>query len=170
MCLRDGDHFTFSRRSSIHNSKICIALQQKDIFVGRDEFLQATTHIILFWEQGIVWSELCRLRERGRISNWKADLFVTDCGSSVGWLSIGDGIFPCLRPGNKYILLQHGVPKIAHGLECLAVQCICPHEVNAFKFRSEDDALLQGLAGNVLSANITLTFLVASFLAFWYWM
>ncbi len=44
------------------------------------------------------------------------------------------------------------------------MQGIGLHEVHAFKFLSEDDALLQGLAGKAFSANIALAFLVANLL------
>ncbi len=87
---------------------------------------------------------------------------MTDCGSNVGWLT--NGIFPCLRPGNKYLLLQHGKVQIANGLACLAVQGFGLDEVDAFELLSGDDALLRGLAGNACSANIAFAFLVASLL------
>ncbi len=63
-----------------------------------------------------------------------------------------------------YLILQHGKPKIANGLECLAVQGIGLHEVRAFQLKSEEDTLLRELAGNCFPANIALAFLVASLL------
>ena len=85
------------------------------------------------------------LRKQGQTPNWKNGLLMSDCGSSVSWLSFVDGIFPCLRPRNKNLLLQHGKPKIAYGLEWLAVQGIGLHDVHAFMLLSEDNALLRGL-------------------------
>ena len=74
-------------------------------------------------------------------------------------------MFPCLRPGNKYLLLHHGQAKLARGPLCLALQGIGGPEAEAFNLLIEDDALLRGLAGNAFCANITCAFLVASLLA-----
>ena len=74
--------------------------------------------------------------------------------SSVGRLSITRGMFPCVRPGNKYLILKHGEPRIARGPECLAVQGIGVDEANATALLEEDDKLLRTLAGNAFTANI----------------
>ena len=92
-------------------------------------------------------------------------MLVSDCGSSLGWLSIAQGMFPCLRPGNKYLILRHGVPSIARGPECLAVQGIGIQEANATNLFAEDDKLLRTLAGNAFTANICCAFSVAALLA-----
>jgi hypothetical protein len=81
--------------------------------------------------------------QNGRIPNWKNTMLVSDCGSSLGWLSIAQGMFPCLRPGNKYLILRHGVPSIARGPERLAVQGIGIQEANATNLFAEDDKLLR---------------------------
>ena len=106
-----------------------------------------------------------RQRKRGRIPNWKNALLVSDCGSSAGWLSIGQGMFPCVRPGNKYLILNQGEPKIARGPECLAVQGIGVQEALATDLYFEEDALLRILAGNAFTANICCAFFVASILS-----
>ena len=139
-------------------------LTEEDIAKGQHEFLQATNGIILPREQAAVWLTLCLQQKKGKIPNWKEMLLVSDCGSSVGWLSITSNKFPCLRPGNKYLVLQHGVAKIADGCLCLAIQGIGPEEQTALNLHQEQDALLRQLAGNAFCANICLAFLVASIL------
>ena len=90
---------------------------------------------------------------------------MSDCGSSVSWLSVTKGCFPCLRPNNKFLLLDQGVARVATGLDCLAIQGIGPNEVKAFHLEEEEDALLRVLAGNGFCANIALVFLVGSLLS-----
>ena len=85
-------------------------------------------------------------------------MLVSDCGSSLGWLSIAQGMFPCLRPRNKYLILRHGVPSIARGPECLVAQGIGIQEANATNLFAEDDKLLRTLAGNAVTANICCAF------------
>ena len=68
---------------------------------------------------------------------------MSDGGSSLGWLSIAQVMFPSLRPGNKHLMLRHGVPSIARGLECLVVQGIGIQEANATNLFAEDDKLLR---------------------------
>ena len=143
---REDSHPKFKQQ---HN------LTQDDILIGQKEFLTITQDIITAREQGAVWLELCKLRKQGTILDWKEHLLVSDCGSSVGWLSIVQGMFPCLRPGNKYLLLHHGQAKLARGPLCLALQGIGGPEAEAFNLLIEDDALLRGLAGNAFCANIT---------------
>ena len=114
----------------------------------------ATNGILLPREQHAVWLELRRQRKRGRIPNWKDALLVSDCGSSLGFLSITHGMFPCVRPGNKYLILKHGEARIAQGPECLAVQGIGVDEANATALLNEDDKRLRRLVGNAFTANI----------------
>ena len=140
-------------------------LTEADISMGKVEFYEKTSRVLGLREQEAVWLELCRLRKRGTLPNWQHDLFVSDCGSSVDWLSVTKDCFPCLRPGNKYLVLHKGVAKIANGLECLAVQGIGLNEIEAFGLSSEKESLLKSLAGNAFSANIAAAFFVASLLA-----
>jgi hypothetical protein len=121
-------------------------------------------------EQEAIWLELCKQRKNGRIPNWKNTMLVSDCGSSLGWLSIAQGMFPCLKPGNKYLILRHGVPSIARGPECLVVQGIGIQEANATNLFAEDDKLLRTLAGNAFTVNICCAFFfVAALLALCPW-
>ena len=137
-------------------------LSDEDVAVGHDEFLKATDQVMRPREQQALWLELCRQRKKGRIPNWKDYLLVSDIGSSVDWLSVTKGLFPCLRPGNKYIILQYGAPQIARGPLCLAVQGIGKHEAEATNLYFEDDALIRALAGNAFSANICCVFFAAA--------
>ncbi len=137
-------------------------LTTDDLKPGEEEFLKATARLMLPREQHATWLELCRQRKLQRIPNWEKELLVADCGSSLGWLSIARDMFPCVRPGNKYIILQHGAPKVARGLECLAVQGI---GAQAAKLLLEDDQLLRALAGDAFCANICCAFFVAALLA-----
>ena len=139
-------------------------LSDEEVRRGQDEFLQKTDNVLLPRQQSAVWLQLCLLRKKGNIPNWKDGLFVSDCGSSVGWLSVVRDMFPCIRPGNSYLVLEQGQPKIANGPLCLAMQGIGPDEAEAFELYLEEDRLLRILAGNAFSANICLVFLVAALL------
>ena len=129
-------------------------LSDKDVATGQAEFLMATEGILLPREGEAMWLELCKQRKHGRIPNWKDALLVSECGSIVCFLSITRGLFPCVMPGNKYLILEHGKPRIARGPECLAVQGIGVDEANATALLNEDDTLLRKLAGNAFTANI----------------
>ena len=120
--------------------------------------------VLLPRQQAAVWLELCRLRKQGRIPNWKEGILVSDCGSSVGWLSVAKDMFPCIRPGNSYLVLEEGRPKLANGPLCLAMQGIGRVEADAFGLLLEEDGLLRQLAGNAFCANICLVFLVGALL------
>ena len=74
-------------------------------------------------------------------------------------------MFPCVRPGNTYLVLEHGQPKLAHGPLCLAMQGIGKDEAEAFELLLEEDGLLRQLAGNAFCANICLVFLIAALLS-----
>lgn len=140
-------------------------LSDAEVCDGQAEFEKATAEVLLPREQAAVWLELCRLRKKGRLPNWKEGVLVSDCGSSVGWLTVAKDLFPCIRPGNSYLVLDQGQPRIAQGPLCLALQGIGPGEANAFELLSEEDGLLRQLAGNAFSANICLVFLVAALLS-----
>ena len=118
----------------------------------------ATNGILLPREQHAVWLELRKQRKHGRNPTWKDALLASVCGSSLGFLSITHGMFPCVRPGNKYLILKHGEARIAQGPECLAEQGIGVGEANATDLLHEDDKLLRTLAGNAFTANICCAF------------
>ena len=140
-------------------------LSDDDVRHGQDDFSKATANIILPRQQAAVWLELCKLRKKGKVPNWKSGLLVSDCGSSVGWLCVAQDMFPCLRPGNSYLVLEQGVAKLAQGPLCLALQGIGTEEAEAFNLLIEDDGLLRQLAGNAFCANICLVFLIAALLS-----
>ena len=139
-------------------------LSEKEVQDGQDEFLERTADVLLPRQQHAVWLELCRLRKTNQVPNWKSGMFVSDCGSSVGWLSVAKDMFPCLRPSNSYLVLDQGMPKLANGPLCLAMQGVGRDEAEAFELLVEDDALLRVLAGNAFCANICLVFLIAALL------
>ena len=132
---------------------------------GQEEFLKTTADVLLPREQAAVRLELRRQRKKGNIPNWKDGVFVSECGSSAGWLGVVRDMFPCIRPGNSYLVLEQGQPKIANGPLCLAMQGIGADEANAFELLLEEDRLLRSLAGNAFAANIFLVVLVAALLA-----
>ena len=140
-------------------------LTDAEVAPGQAEFYEATHLLMLPREQEAIWFELCKQRKIGRIPDWKNTMLVSDCGSNLGWLSIAQGNLPCVRPGNKYLILRHGVPSIARGPECLAVQAIGIQEANATNLFAEDDKLLRTLAGNAFTANICCVSFVAALLA-----
>ena len=63
-------------------------------------------------------------------------------------------MFPCLRPGNSYLILQQGEAKLAKGALCLALQGIGTEEAEAFSLLMEEDGMLRQLVGNAFCANI----------------
>ena len=132
---------------------------------GQNEFDQATANVLTHRQQAAVWLELCKLRKKGKIPNWKSGLFVSDCGSSVGRLSVVKEMFPCIRPGNVYLVLDHGTPNLAQGPLCMAMQGIGLDEAKAFDLHLEDDSSLRQMAGNAFCANTCLVFLVAALLS-----
>ena len=71
-------------------------------------------------------------------------------------------MFPCIRPGNAYVVFDQGEAKLAQGTLCLALQGIGPDEANALGLLLEEDRLLRQLAGNGFCANICLAFLMAA--------
>ena len=87
-------------------------------------------------QQAALWLELCRLRLNGRVPNWKEGVLVSDVGSSVG--SVARDMFPCIRPGNFYMVLVQGEPKLAQGTLCLALQGIGRDEANALELLQEE--------------------------------
>ena len=129
-------------------------ISDEEVGRGRDEFIQATAGVLLPRQQDAVWLELCRLRLNGRVPNWKEGVLVSDVGSSVGWLSMVRDMFPCIRPGNSYMVLVQGEPKLAQGTLCLALQGIGRDEANSLELLQEEDPLLRHLAGNAFCANI----------------
>ena len=137
-------------------------LSDEEVARGRDEFLQATAGVLLPRQQAAVWLQLCRLRLNGRVPDWKKGVLVSDVGSSVGWLSVARDMFPCIRPGNSYMVLVQGEPKLAPGTLCLALQGIGPDEAKSLELLQEEDCLLRQLAGNGVCANLCLVFLMAA--------
>ena len=140
-------------------------LSDEEVCQGKEEFYLTTADVLLPRQQAAVWLELCKLRKHGRVPDWKVGLLVSDCGSSVGWLSVAKDMFPCIRPGNTYLVLADGKPNLANGPLCLAMQGIGMDEANAFGLLLEEDGLLRQLAGNAFCANICLVFLVAALLS-----
>ena len=140
-------------------------LSDDEVRHGQNEFDQATADMLSPRQQAAVWLELCKLRKTGQIPNWKSGVFVSDCGSSVGRLSVTKEKFPCLRPGNVYLVLNDGTPNLAQGHLCMAVQGIGPDEAKAFDFHLEEDSALRQLAGNAFCVNTCLVFLVAALLS-----
>ena len=61
-------------------------LSDEEVRNGQDEFRKHTDDVLLPREQAAVWLELCRLRKKGKIPNWKAGLLVSDwlqCGTAI---------------------------------------------------------------------------------------
>ena len=75
------------------------------------------------------------------------------------------GHFPCLTPGNKYVILEQGASHVTNGPMALAVQGIGGKDVRAFNLHGIDDSTLREMAGNAFTANICCTFLIATLLA-----
>ena len=50
-------------------------------------------------------------------------------------------MFPRLRPGNSYLILEQGEAKLAKGPLCLALQGIGTEEAEAFSLLMEEDGM-----------------------------
>ena len=74
-------------------------------------------------------------------------------------------MFPCLRPGNSYLIPEQGEAKLAKGPLCLALQGSGTQETEAFSLVLEEDGLLRQLAGNAVFVHICLVFLIAALLS-----
>ena len=83
-------------------------LSDDEVRCGQNEFDRATVDVLSPRQQAGVWLELCKLRKKGKIPNWKAGLLVSDCGSSVGRLSVAKDMFPCLLLEKRYLVLEQG--------------------------------------------------------------
>ena len=118
-----------------------------------------------------VWLHMCKWRKKKLVRDslvrdwsWQDNLLVMDCGSSIHWMSVAEGMFPCIRPTNQYLILDHGEAKVADGNLCLALQGIGTREAAAFKLGLESDSLKRDLAGNAFCANICCAMMVAALL------
>ena len=140
-------------------------LSDEDVLQGQEEFDLITSGVLGPRQQAAVWLKLCQLRKQGRIPNWKVGTLVSDCGSSVAWVSVVKDMFPCIRPRNSYLILEDGNPKLASGPTCLAMQGIGTDEAESAGLLLEEDSLLRSLAGNAFCANICVVFLIAALLS-----
>ena len=135
---------------------------------GETTFMKATAKlsILVPRAQAAVWLHMCKWRKKklGRDWSWQDNLLVMDCGSSIHWMSVAEGMFPCIRPTNQYLILDHGEAKVADGNLCLALQGIGTKEAAAFKLGQESDSLKRDLAGNAFCANICCAMMVAALL------
>ena len=75
------------------------------------------------------------------------------------------GLFPCVTPNQRYVVLQNGKAHLASGLDVKSLQGIQRKEIAYFKMGLEDDGLLRDLAGNAFTANIIAVFLIAALLS-----
>ena len=73
-------------------------------------------------------------------------------------------MFPCVRLGHSYLVLQQGEAKLAKGALCLALQGIGTEEADALSLLLEEDGLLRQLAGNAFCAHVCLVFLIVALL------
>jgi hypothetical protein len=80
-------------------------LTDAEIAPGQVEFCEATHLLMLPREQEAIWLELCKQRKNGRIPTWKT-MLVSDCGSSLGWLSIALGHGPLRKAGNQVSMFK----------------------------------------------------------------
>ena len=83
-------------------------LSDEEVRNGQDEFRKHTADVLLPREQAAVWLELCRLRKKGITPNRKTSLFVSNCVSSVGRLSVVEDMLSCLTLGSSYLVLDQG--------------------------------------------------------------
>ena len=103
--------------------------------------------------------------EKGKIDSWDHGVCVASAGSSASCMSILRERCPCLRPGNKCVLLERGTCHAMHGPMALAVQGIWGQAARAFSLHGIDDTTLREMAGNAFTANVCCAFLIATLLA-----
>ena len=144
------------------------SLTEEDVLVGQTSFTDSFTDhprpFLTNRELDDLWLKLCQMRKRGKIDSWDNGVFVASVGSSADFMTIIRGRFPCLTPGNKYVILEQGASHVTNGPMALAVQGIGGKEVRAFSLHGIDDSTLREMAGNAFTANICCTFLIATLL------
>ena len=96
---------------------------------------------------------------------WQSELLVLPTGFSLHWGGVRSGLFPCVTPNQRYVVLQNGKAHLASGLDVMALQGIQSKEIAYFKMGLADDGLLRDLAGNAFTANIIAVFLIAALLS-----
>ncbi len=73
-------------------------------------------------------------------------------------------MFPCVTPGEHFVITQEGKFHSADGFTLLAMQGVQDREVRSFALNDEASKFLSDLAGNAFTANIIAVFLIAGIL------
>jgi site-specific DNA-cytosine methylase len=107
-----------------------------------------------------MWLKLVRLQMKSG-KDWKQPLLIVPTGFSVAYARARRRTFPCVTPGQKYVILESGKARLATGLTAMALQGIQKKEVRHYQLATEHDQLLRDLAGNAFTANIAAAFLMA---------
>ena len=107
-------------------------------------------------------SVLGHMKKTGKLSQWQSLVLVANIGDSIDRLKFRENIFPCLLPGQKYLLLIQGKlvlnkdPKLY-----MALQGLGSREVQHFGLEELSLGHAQDLAGNAFTANICAAVLLA---------
>jgi hypothetical protein len=135
-------------------------LTAKDLKEGYDAFKEATGTALIDRQREALWLKLVMLRKsKGLV--WQQGLFVATVGASINFLSVQQGLFPCVTPHMAYAILDHGQVSLAGGVAILAMQGVQLREFHQFSFGREKNALLKDLGGNAFTGNIIAAFLIA---------
>ena len=140
------------------------SLTEEYVRFGQKSFTDRARPLLTNREMDDLWLKLCHLRKRGKIDSWDHGVLVASVGSSASFMAIFPERFPCLTPGNKYIILEQGTLHVTNGPMKLAVQWIGGKEARAFRLRGIDDTTLREMAGNAFTANVCCAFLIATLL------
>jgi site-specific DNA-cytosine methylase len=125
------------------------------------DFVKEVSSLIPARGMHAMWLKLARLQMKSG-KDWKQPLVIVPTGFSVGYCRARRHTFPCVTPGQIYVILESGKARLACGLTAMALQGIQKKEVEIYKLAKEKDKLLRDLAGNAFTANILAAFLMAA--------
>ncbi len=128
-----------------------------------DEFVSAAAGGLPKRALEALWLNLAAMRKKQSF-DWKHALIVVPRGMSVTWMHPRLDMFPCITPGEHYVIIQEGKFHSADAFTHLALQGVQEREVRSFALKDEPPKLLSNLAGNAFTANIIAVFLIAGIL------
>ena len=105
---------------------------------------------------------LSHMMKSAELADWQSVLLVGNIGDSIDRLRFRENVFPCLLPGQKYLLLNKGALSLIRDRRLFpALQGIGLKEAECFGLSELSLAKLQDLAGNAFTANICASILLA---------
>lgn len=137
-------------------------LSQADVQEGLASFQEVAGKLLSSRQLEALWLHLVLLRVRKGVQ-WQSRVLVAAVGASIRFLTLSDGLFPCVTPHMVYCILEHGRVYMANGLHLLAMQGVQLKEVARFHLDAEEDPLLRDLAGNAFTGNIAAAYALGAY-------